>query len=617
MIDSFIKAILQGTGGAPSYTDIIPGKLIRFATSDKRGDESGWCKLFDDGEGGVFGCWRQGISETWQTRKPWTPEERSAFQNKVKHAREEAAKIEAERRAECRKRSAEIWDKTRAVADHPYLKAKAIKAYGVKQYKDSLIVPVRDSAGTLHGLQFIAPDGGKKFKSGTAVAGCYHGIGRPNGKILLAEGYATGATLHEITGHAVAVAFSAGNLLSVAEALRAKYSGLEIIVAADDDHATDGNPGLTEATIAARAINGLLAIPVFPDTRGEKDTDFNDLAKLTGPKAVKACVEAAAKPTPTSVTENPSQAKIESEEKPPRVRVVEAADFMALQFPPRKNILSPWLPSQGLAMVYAPRGIGKTHFSINLAYAVSSGGEFLGWKAPFPCGVLFIDGEMPGGVLQERLARIAVSNDLEPSAPLRIITPDLQPRGMVDLTRADDQEELQPYLEGIALIVVDNLSTLCRTGKENEGEGWLPVQAWGLQQRSAGRSVLFIHHSGKSGEQRGTSRREDVLDTVIALRRPGDYTPDMGACFEVHFEKARGIYGDETKPFEARLITTSDGRQTWATKALEQSTAEKVAALLNDRIPQNEISEILGINKGSVSKAKKRAGELGLLKTVS
>ena len=135
----------------------------------------------------------------------------------------------------------------------------------------------------------------------------------------------------------------------------------------------------------------------------------------------------------------------------------------------------------------------------------------------------------------------------------------------------------------------------------------------GLRQRASGRSVLFIHHSGKGGLQRGTSRREDVLDTVIALRHPGDYTPDQGATFEVHFEKNRGIYGDDTKPFEARLTTDKNGRQEWITKTLEQSTTEKVTNLLVDGVPQKEIADMLGISKGAVSKAKKRAENLGLL----
>jgi putative DNA primase/helicase len=285
---------------------------------------------------------------------------------------------------------------------------------------------------------------------------------------------------------------------------------------------------------------------------------------------------------------------------------------MEMQFPPRENILAPWLPQQGLCMVYAARGVGKTHFSLGVAYAVTSGSSFLGWQSLRPRGVLFLDGEMPGAVLQERIARIAASNNLEPAAPFRILTPDLQPSGMLDLSRLEDQQDLEPHLNGVDLIIVDNLSTLCRGGRENEGESWLPVQAWALQQRAAGRSVLFIHHAGKGGAQRGSSRREDVLDTVINLRHPGDYTPDKGATFEVHFEKARGIFGEDTRPFEARLETAFSGLQEWTIRPLEESTAEKVAALLKEGLSQVEVAEQLGINKSSVSRAKKKAESLGL-----
>jgi len=395
----------------------------------------------------------------------------------------------------------------------------------------------------------------------------------------------------------VIVAFNVGNLKPVAEAFHSKYPATCIVICADDDYQTEGNPGLTLATEASRSVNGFLAIPIFPVTRGGKDTDFNDMARLLGHEETKKCIDTASNMRSASS----------------RIRIIDAFDFMSLNLPPRENILSPWLPRQGLTMIYAPRGIGKTFVSLSIAYAVSSGCSFFSWSAPVPRGVLFIDGEMPASVLQERLAKISVSNDLEPVEPLRIITPDLQPSGMIDLSRREDQVELQRHLEGVELIIVDNLSTLCRTGKENEGEAWLPVQAWALQQRAAGRSVLFIHHAGKNGEQRGTSRREDVLDTVIALKRSGDYSPDKGACFEVHFEKARGIYGEDTKPFEAQLTTLTDGRLSWLTKPLDESTTEKVAKLLNEGVQQNEIAEILGIAKGTVSKAKKRATENGLI----
>lgn len=296
-IESFCDAISQATGGAPSFAEITPGKLIRFATNARKGDKAGWCKLFEDGEGGVFGCWRSGVSGTWQAKSDRNQVEQTAFLVRVKQAQEEAATSEQAIRQECREISAALWEKGRDVAaKHPYLTAKRIKPHGIKQLRNSLMVPVRDHAGELHGLQFILPDGTKRFKSGTALSGCYHLIGNPTGRILIAEGYATGATLHEITSHAVACAFTVGNLKPVTEALRQKYPDAILVICADDDHLTEGNPGLTKAIETAEAVSGLLVVPCFPATRNVSDSDFNDLARLAGSEAVKRCIEAAAPP---------------------------------------------------------------------------------------------------------------------------------------------------------------------------------------------------------------------------------------------------------------------------------------------------------------------------------
>ncbi len=295
-LNDFIESIRQLTGYAPSVNDLKPGKVIRFATSDKRDDKSGWCILFDDQEGGAFGCWRQGIESSWQARRQRSPEEMVAFKEKVTQARQKAETLEAEARAECRRKSEKIWSKAGTDDSHAYLETKHIKAHGVRQSGENLLVPVRNSEGVLQGLQIISPGGSKKFMKGTAVKGCYHSIGRPGSKLLIAEGYATAATLHECTGLAVACAFNAGNLKPVAEVLRAKLPDTTLIMCADDDCFTDGNPGLTKATEAARAVDGLLAVPLFPDNRGAKDTDFNDLARIVGADIVSNCIDKAGKP---------------------------------------------------------------------------------------------------------------------------------------------------------------------------------------------------------------------------------------------------------------------------------------------------------------------------------
>lgn len=296
----------------------------------------------------------------------------------------------------------------------------------------------------------------------------------------------------------------------------------------------------------------------------------------------------------------------------PHLRALSLGELLALELPPREDVLTPWLPTQGLAMLYAPRGIGKTWVGLGVAFAVATGGRFLNWSAPAARGVIYIDGEMPAVVMQQRLAAVAASADLEPTAPLRIITPDVQMMGMPDLATESGQALIDEHVtDDVNLIVLDNLSSLVRTGRENEAESWQAVQTWALRHRAAGRSVLFVHHAGKGGAQRGTSRREDVLDTVIALRRPADYRPESGAVFEVHFEKARGIHGEAVAPFEARLATDAEGKQLWTMRTLEDSTRERVAALLEDGLTQHDIAAELGLSKSTVSHHVKNLRESG------
>src|SRR5260370_4423974 len=112
------------------------------------------------------------------------------------------------------------------------------------------------------------------------------------------------------------------------------------------------------------------------------------------------------------------------------------------------------------------------------------------------------------------------------------------------------------YSDGVAdadFILLDNISTLCPGAQENDADGRVVRHAWILLLRRQGKSVLLIHNDGKGGQQRGTSKKEDVLDTVISLRRPPDYTADQGCRLEVRFTKSRGFHGPDAEPFEARL----------------------------------------------------------------
>jgi len=125
--------------------------------------------------------------------------------------------------------------------------------------------------------------------------------------------------------------------------------------------------------------------------------------------------------------------------------------------------------------------------------------------------------------------------------------------------------------------------------------------------------VLFIHHSGKSGAQRGTSAKEDVLDSVIGLRRPSDYSNAQGARFEVHFEKARGFTGPDSESIEAALQTDQQGRPVWTSKPVEDAIFERVIELHEEGLSQREIGEEVGRNKSNISRMLKRARNEGLI----
>jgi putative DNA primase/helicase len=289
-----------------------------------------------------------------------------------------------------------------------------------------------------------------------------------------------------------------------------------------------------------------------------------------------------------------------------RLRPLDLAELFALDIKPRGMVLEPIIPEKGLAMLYAARGTGKTHVALGIAYAVATGSSFLKWRAPAARRVLLIDGEMPAAALRERLQHISAGETPIP-ATLKILAGDLVEHGIGNLASPLVQAELEPWLDGVELLILDNLSSLAAV-PENDGDSWAPLQQWLLRLRRRGLSVLIVHHAGKGGDQRGTSRREDVLDTTIRLRRPGDYAAMQGARFEVHIDKARGIHGDDVKPFEARL-DSSTGNAIWTTKNVEEVDQARLVALLAAGMTVRDVAEEVGISKSVVHRLKQRIEE--------
>jgi putative DNA primase/helicase len=287
-----------------------------------------------------------------------------------------------------------------------------------------------------------------------------------------------------------------------------------------------------------------------------------------------------------------------------RLRPLDLAELFALDIKPRGMVLEPIIPEKGLVMLYATRGTGKTHVALGVAYAVATGSTFLKWRAPRARRVLVVDGEMPASELRERLQWINGGATPTPRT-LRILPVDMIERGIGTLACPEVQAELDPWLAGVELLVLDNLSSLTAALRENDSDSWSPIQDWLLRLRRRGISVLIVHHAGKTGGQRGTSRREDVLDTSISLRHPSDYAPEQGARFEVHIDKGRGIHGEQAKPFEAWLDVVNN-TAVWTMKEIEDLDRQRAEELLAAGLSLREVAEELGISKTGAHRLKRQ-----------
>ncbi len=203
------RAAIKDAGLVPPETIEMDGRLRRFPSNGKHGDDAGWYVLYNDGiPAGAFGDWRIGTWQSWRADigRTLTRDEDAAHREKVAAAKRERELEEIRRHAEAATRAKTIWDAGQpAHNDHPYLLRKQVKAHGLRVHEGALVGPVR-SGDELHSLQFIAADGDKLFLDGGRIAGCYCLIGSTNADdrmLYIAEGYAIGATVHEASGRPV------------------------------------------------------------------------------------------------------------------------------------------------------------------------------------------------------------------------------------------------------------------------------------------------------------------------------------------------------------------------------------------------------------------------------
>jgi putative DNA primase/helicase len=296
--------------------------------------------------------------------------------------------------------------------------------------------------------------------------------------------------------------------------------------------------------------------------------------------------------------------------------LVSYPDLLTLKLPERPAYL-PWLMEGGNVMVFGPRGVGKTFFQLSLTSALASGGTLWSWPVKQPVGVLYVDGEMRIKELRDRLTALM---DTPPEAPLQFLTSELvyQRCGGKDLILTSDamRQEVIKLLDAhpdIKVLILDNISCLFSGINEDSKQDWEPINAWLIRLRHRGLATVLVHHAGKGGQQRGTSGREDSLDTVIQLSKPTGADAREGCHFELSFTKCRSVTGDDVAPLDVRLQTVNGSLQ-WVWQPIEVSTREKVRKLYLEGVESpSDIAEEIGCSKGTASKIlKKLKAEGGL-----
>ena len=294
---SQFRDALSARGIIPPDIILTDGVFHRCDADGKNGRNDATYLYRPDDSGG-FENHRDSLGwEDWfaKTDHKLTSKETAARKKQVEETLKQREAEEALRRSEAATKAGNRWEAAvPASPDHPYLARKGVKPHGIKSHEGNLIIPLR-TGSDIHSLQTIYLDGTKRFLTGGRTGGCYYSIGRPDQSdtLCIVEGFATGASVHEATGYPVAVAFNAVNLEPVAKAMRERFPDKRLILCADDDYRTEGNPGVTKATKAAMAVSGIVATPDFDEDRPEGATDFNDLHQHRGLEAVRECISQA------------------------------------------------------------------------------------------------------------------------------------------------------------------------------------------------------------------------------------------------------------------------------------------------------------------------------------
>jgi phage/plasmid primase-like uncharacterized protein len=478
-------------GLEPPEAIYLDGKLHRFNSGTKGApghSKPGWYVAFGDGvPAGRFGCWRAGIEQAWQAEmgRKLTIAEELAHTRRMGEAKA-AREAEQERSQAVAASTVDaIWTAGGAAsADHPYLARKGIAPNGARITGDGrLMVPLYGAEGDLASVQYIAADGEKRYHSGGATGGKFWMLGEPSATIYIAEGFATAATIHQATGKACAVAYSASNLVPVTGALRERFGAQQdLVIVADNDASGVGQRYAEQASAKYGARS------VMPPAAGDAN-DYvqagNDLAALLEPAVSDWLMP---------------------------------ADEFSRQPAPIKWMVKGWIQQAALIMVHGPSGGGKTFATLDWCLRMAQGQQDWFGRRVTPGAIVYLAGEGHHGLR----SRIAAWKERHGNGqPLNMY---LSKSGC-DLDTPEGYRKVSEHIRALpikpAIITIDTLHRF-NSGDENSSQdAKAMLDACAMLMAEFNCTIILVHHTGVSEETqhraRGSSAWRGALDIEISI----------------------------------------------------------------------------------------------------
>ena len=352
----------------------------------------------------------------------------------------------------------------------------------------------------------------------------------------------------------------------------------------------------------------------FWNDRCSPPWEFEDLAqKLTN-------VYSYAKSRPAS---NTAQADFDEipeptpHETPTTTGVMDTRSFTKVSFPEKKYFLDPWITSQSISMVFGGAGTGKTWFAMSVLKCIAMGEDLGPWKSVEKAPVLYLDAEMTGTDVQERIVQLGL--DLAPPNMYHVYNDEYctsigHPKAniMSKKWRAHIKKILLDL--GVRVWAIDNLSSLTPMGDENTKEDWNPINQWLLDLRYAGITSILLHHTNKAGDQRGTSARIDNINHSIKLVHPKGYQRSEGTKFDVDFQKARMNHADLKKVIDLQFrLVQSNGMSYFNIEKPDIASKFTVLRMVSEGMKNKDIADELGCSRANITKSVKRLQECGYL----